>query len=67
MLTPKSGLLLGLSCVAAIAGVGCVFELSSGHPEWGSTATWGILVGSVPISIGAFFIAVKDARGNLGN
>ncbi|MEB3291552.1 MAG: hypothetical protein VKJ24_00185 [Synechococcales bacterium] len=66
MLTPKSGLLLGLSCIAAIAGVGCVFELSSGQPEWGSTTTWGILIGSVPICIAAFLAAVKDARANLG-
>ena len=65
MLTPKSGFFLGLSCVAAIAAVGCVFELTSGAPEWGSTLTSGILIGSIPVSVWAFFAAVKDAKSNL--
>ncbi len=65
MMTPKSSVFLGLSCVAAIAAVGCVFELTSGTPDWGSTATTGILVASLPLSVWAFLEAVKDAKNNL--
>jgi hypothetical protein len=65
MMTPKSSVFLGISCIAAIAGVGCIFELTSGSPDWGSTATTAILVASIPISIWAFLTAVKDAKSNL--
>jgi len=65
MMTPRSSLFLGISCVAAIAAVGCVFELSSGSPDWGSTLTTGVLIGSIPLSVWAFFTAVKDAKENL--
>jgi hypothetical protein len=65
MMTPKSSVFLGISCVAAIAGVGCVFEITSGSPDWGSTATTLILVASIPLSIWAFLTAVKDAKSNL--
>ncbi|NES08262.1 MAG: hypothetical protein F6K22_39155, partial [Okeania sp. SIO2F4] len=41
--TPKSSLFLGGSCIAAIAAVGSVFELSSGEPELGSLVTGVIL------------------------
>ncbi|MBD2328267.1 hypothetical protein [Alkalinema sp. FACHB-956] len=64
MLTPKSGLFLAISCVAAIAAVGCVFELSSGIPQWGQAATTAILIGSLPVTVIAFLAAVKDARAN---
>lgn len=65
MMTPKSSVFLGISCVSAIAGVGCVFEITSGSPDWGSTATTLILVASIPLSIFAFLTAVKDAKSNL--
>jgi hypothetical protein len=65
MMTPKSSLFLGISCISAIAGVGCIFEISSGSPDWGSAVTTGILVVSIPVSIWAFLTAVKDAKSNL--
>lgn len=65
MMTPKSSVFLGISCVAAIAAVGCVFELTSGSPDWGSALTTGVLVASLPLSAWAFFEAVKDAKNNL--
>jgi len=64
-MTPKSGILLLLSCVAAIASVGCVFELSSGVPQLGSTNTSIILGISIPLTLITFILAVKDARANL--
>ena len=50
-MTPKSGVLLLLSCIAAIAGVGCVFEISSGEPDLGNTTTSLILAASVPLTV----------------
>lgn len=64
MMTPKSGIFLGGSCVAAIAAVGSVFELSSGVPQLGSLATSVILALSVPLTVLLFFAAVRDARAN---
>ncbi|GAB4347424.1 MAG: hypothetical protein Fur0042_13770 [Cyanophyceae cyanobacterium] len=61
-MTPKSGLFLGLSCVAAIAAVGSVFELTSGAPDWGTTATAIILALSVPLSGACFYAAVKNSE-----
>jgi hypothetical protein len=58
----KSQLFLGLSVIAAIAFVGCIFELSSGTPEWGNTLTLVILVGSLPLTVLAFLQAVKLAK-----
>ncbi|MGF1513670.1 MAG: hypothetical protein ACFB5Z_08250 [Elainellaceae cyanobacterium] len=65
MLTPKSGLFLACSCVAAIAAVGSVFELSSGVPQLGGTLTSIILALSVPLTGLFFYAAVQDARANL--
>lgn len=62
MMTPKSGVLLLASCVAAIAAVGSVFELTSGTPKFGSGATWFILALSIPSVIAAFYAAVKDTN-----
>ncbi|HAO13131.1 MAG TPA: hypothetical protein DCQ51_18665 [Planktothrix sp. UBA8407] len=62
--TPKSMVLLLGSCVAAIAAVGSVFELSSGNPELGSLTTSVILALSIPLGIFLFFAAVKDAQMN---
>ncbi|MBE9011963.1 hypothetical protein IQ250_17320 [Pseudanabaenaceae cyanobacterium LEGE 13415] len=64
IMTPKSGLFLGGSCVAAIAAVGCVFELSSGNPEYGTLATGIILAISAPLTVICFLAAVADARAN---
>ncbi|HEY9827099.1 MAG TPA: hypothetical protein V6D19_16800 [Stenomitos sp.] len=58
----KSGLLLGVSCVAFIAAVGCVFELSSGTPTLGSMATNLILVCSVPLGVYSFVVAAREAK-----
>ncbi|NET53857.1 MAG: hypothetical protein F6K09_36050 [Merismopedia sp. SIO2A8] len=63
-MTPKSGVLLGLSCIAAIAAVGSVFELSSGAPELGSVVTSIILATSVPLTGVCFYIAVQDTKTN---
>ncbi|MEO1131932.1 MAG: hypothetical protein AAFX40_04410 [Cyanobacteria bacterium J06639_1] len=62
MTSVKSNLLLGASCIAAIAAVGCVFELAYGQPQYGTTATIAILVASAPATIGFFFAAVKEAK-----
>jgi len=64
-MTPKSGVLLLLSCVTAIASVGSVFELSSGVPQLGQTNTSVILGLSIPLTIVFFVLAVIDARANL--
>jgi hypothetical protein len=64
MMTPKSGLLLAGSCVAAIAAVGSMFELASGQPNLGGLATSVILAISVPLGGFFFFAAVRDANAN---
>ena len=61
-ITPLSGICLLICCVTAIAGVGSVFELSSGQPELGSTTTTLILALSIPITAILFWVAVRDAR-----
>jgi hypothetical protein len=63
-MTPKSGVLLLISCIAAIAGVGSVFELSYGEPELGSLTTSLILAASIPLTGGCFWAAVQDTRAN---
>ena len=64
-MTPKSGAYLGVACLAAIAGVGSAFELSSGDPDWGMGTTAAILALSMPATVIAFMAAVKDARANM--
>lgn len=64
VVTPKSGLFLAGSCVAAIAAVGSVFELSSGSPDWGQGPTTVILGLCVPLVGVLFYAAVKDAKAN---
>lgn len=63
-MTPKSGVLLGGSCVAAIAAVGSIFELSSGHPQLGSLVTGVILALTTPLTVILFYAAVQDAKAN---
>ncbi|BAZ86264.1 hypothetical protein [Dolichospermum compactum] len=65
-LTPKSGLFLGGACIAAIAAVGSVFELSYGEPDFGVPTTAIILALSIPLTVLFFIAAVKDARDNIG-
>lgn len=60
--TPKSAVLLLSSCVAAIAAVGSIFELSSGEPQLGSVITWIILVASIPLGGWLFYAAVRSAN-----
>jgi uncharacterized membrane protein YgaE (UPF0421/DUF939 family) len=62
--TPKSGLLLMGSCIAAIASVGSIFELSSGTPELGNMTTGIILAISIPLTTFCFWAAVQDTRAN---
>lgn len=64
MMTPKSGIFLMISCVAAIAAVGSIFELSYGHPQYGSLVTGIILAASIPLSGFCFWAAVRDTRAN---
>ncbi|MEG3438383.1 hypothetical protein V0288_14730 [Pannus brasiliensis CCIBt3594] len=63
-MTPKSGVFLLGSCIAAIAATGCVFELTSGNPDLGNTTTSLILVASIPLTALFFWAAVKDTRAN---
>lgn len=63
-MTPKSSVLLLASCVAAIAAVGCVFELTSGNPDLGQIKTSLILAVSIPLTGLFFWAAVLDTRAN---
>lgn len=63
-MTPKSGLFLAVTCIAAIAGVGSVFELSSGDPDMGTLPTTVVLALSIPATVVCFMAAVKDTREN---
>jgi uncharacterized membrane protein YfbV (UPF0208 family) len=63
--TPKSGLLLALCCISAIAAVGSIFELSSGNAQLGNLVTGIILALSIPLTGIFFYAAVQDARANL--
>ncbi|MFN3359909.1 MAG: hypothetical protein ACK421_00515 [Pseudanabaenaceae cyanobacterium] len=58
----QAQLFLVIAIVAAIAFVGCIYELSSGAPDWGAQLTWSILVGSLPVCIGCFVVAVRLAK-----
>jgi hypothetical protein len=61
-MTPKSGLFLGGSCIAAIAAVGSIFELTSGEPDLGMSITGAILAISVPLTVLLFYAAIRDAK-----
>ncbi|HIK43845.1 MAG TPA: hypothetical protein IGR64_03050 [Leptolyngbyaceae cyanobacterium M65_K2018_010] len=63
-MTPKSGLYLAGSCIAAIAAVGSIFELSSGSPDWGTGPTTLVLGLCLPLVGVLFYAAVKDAKAN---
>ena len=64
MMTPKSGVFLLSSCIAAIAAVGSIFELSSGNPQLGPLVTGIILAASIPLTVLLFYAAVRDAKAN---
>ena len=64
-MTPKSGVFLLGSCIAAVAAVGSVFELSSGTPDLGNLNTSIILALSIPVTVLLFVVAVKDTRANM--
>jgi hypothetical protein len=65
MMTPKSGLFLAGCCISAIAGVGSVFELTSGQPDLGMQTTAIILAFSIPLTGFFFFAAVQDTKANI--
>ena len=65
MMTPKSGLFLAGCCITAIAGVGSVFELTSGQPDLGMQTTAIILALSIPLTGLFFFAAVQDTKANI--
>jgi uncharacterized protein (DUF983 family) len=58
----QAQMFLVIAMIAAIAFVGCIFELSSGHPSWGELATWFTLALSLPVGVFCFVRAVKLAR-----
>jgi hypothetical protein len=60
--TPLGSICLLISCISAVAVVGCLFELSSGAPDYGTGITTGILVASVPLCIGSFLVAVRSTN-----
>jgi hypothetical protein len=62
--TPKSGIFLAGSCIAAIAAVGSIFELTSGSPDWGVVPTSIVLGICAPLVGLLFYAAVKDAKAN---
>ncbi len=58
----KAQLILLISIVAAIAFVGCIYELSYGAPDFGFAVTWAILLISLPLGVYTFVRAVTLAR-----
>ncbi|NJK34770.1 MAG: hypothetical protein HC919_07335 [Oscillatoriales cyanobacterium SM2_2_1] len=65
MYSVKTQVLLLVAILSAIALVGCIFELSSGSPDWGAVPTWSILLVSIPVGVASFVTAVKLARQSL--
>lgn len=65
-MTPKSGLFLGVSCVAFISVTGCIFELSSGQPDFGTLPTAVILALSLPLGLLSFITAIRIANQSQG-
>ena len=64
-MTPKSGALLGVACLTAIAAVGSMCDLASGDPVWCTAPTGVVLALSIPFCVLSFIAAVKDARANM--
>ena len=61
----KAQLILLISIVAAIAFVGCIYEISYGAPDFGFAATWAILLISLPVGVYSFVKAVSLARNSM--
>jgi len=59
-----SSALLGLASILAIATIGCIFELSSGHPQYGTPITVGILALSAPGFLFFYYAAIKKVNSN---
>jgi len=57
-----SYVLLLASSVLAIASIGCVFELSSGNPQYGGPTTTAILCVSLPSFIFLFYAALQKGK-----
>ncbi|KAA8491208.1 hypothetical protein FVE85_9503 [Porphyridium purpureum] len=57
-----SGVLLMFSSVLAIASVGSVFELSSGHPQYGTPVTAAILAASFPGFLFMFWATLQKGK-----
>ena len=58
----KAQLILLIAIVAAIAFVGCIYEISYGAPDFGFAITWIILLISLPVGVYSFVKAVTLAR-----
>jgi nitrogen fixation/metabolism regulation signal transduction histidine kinase len=56
----KAQLILLIAIVAAIAFVGCIYEISYGAPDFATT--WAILLISLPVGVYSFVKAVSLAR-----
>jgi len=61
-INPTSYLYLAGACIAGIAAVGSVFELSSGDPQLGTLLTGSILALSVPLGGFLFMSAIRNAQ-----
>lgn len=57
-----SGVLLGVSCVLAIASVGSIFELTGGHPTYGSGPTSAVLAVTLPAFLFLFYAAIRKGQ-----
>eukprot|EP00190_Bangiopsis_sp_CCMP1999_P006624 CAMPEP_0198723990 /NCGR_PEP_ID=MMETSP1475-20131203/1494_1 /TAXON_ID= ORGANISM="Unidentified sp., Strain CCMP1999" /NCGR_SAMPLE_ID=MMETSP1475 /ASSEMBLY_ACC=CAM_ASM_001111 /LENGTH=123 /DNA_ID=CAMNT_0044485347 /DNA_START=177 /DNA_END=548 /DNA_ORIENTATION=+ len=57
-----SGALLGIASIMAIATIGCIFELSSGHPQLGTALTSGILAVCAPGFVFLYYAAIKKGQ-----
>lgn len=57
-----SAVLLLSSSVLAIASIGCVFELTSGHPQYGQTITSAVLAFSLPGFLFLFYSAIRKGQ-----
>lgn len=57
-----SGILLLMSSVLAIASVGSVFELTGGHPTYGTQVTAIILAVSLPGFLFLFYSAIRKGQ-----
>lgn len=62
VLPVPSAVLLLTSSVLAIAAIGCVFELSSGHPQYGTKLTSAILLVAGPAFPYLFWQAIRKGR-----